>query len=113
MSAQANCAASHNEQEASSAVERIAYSVIVCFATLTMVKLMNERLGCMPCILVILLPPLGIILVGLGISACITYCGCKPLTNVDDARADLEREIEKKPRRFYMQAPPQQVIIPP
>jgi hypothetical protein len=62
---------------------------------------------------VILLPLLGIIVVGWGISACITYCGCKPLTNVDDARADLEREIEKKPRLFYIQAPPHQVIITP
>jgi hypothetical protein len=61
----------------------------------------------------ILLGLLGIIVAGFSISTCIRYCGCKPLTNVDDARADLEREIEKKPRRFDIQATPQHVIITP
>jgi hypothetical protein len=60
-----------------------------------------------------LLGLLGIVVAGFSISTCIRYCGCKPLTNVDDARADLEREIEKKPRLFYIQAPPQQVTIAP
>ena len=69
--------------------------------------------GCLRYTLWILLGLLGVIVAGFSVSTCLLYCGCKPLTNVDDARADLEREIEKKPRLFYIQAPPQQVIITP
>jgi hypothetical protein len=51
----------------------------------------------------------------LGVAAlapALSSCGsCKALTNVEEARADLEQEIRKKPRRFWIEGNPTQIVF--
>jgi hypothetical protein len=72
-----------------------------------------QPVGCLRFIFWALLGIFGLTITGIGISECIRFCGCKTPTNVDEARADLERAIERTPRRFAMTGRPQQLVITP
>jgi hypothetical protein len=51
---------------------------------------------------------LGVVALAPALSSC---GSCKALTNVEEARADLEQEIRKKPRRFYIEGHPTQIVF--
>ena len=45
-------------------------------------------------------------------AAALSGCGsCKPLTTVEEARADLTREIHMRPRRFFLTGAPKHITM--